>query len=69
MVSYKDIAGKHYSFSAGQYFEVRLEYSELTPDQFTQKMLGYKESLNSYFEESRTLEKEIQKQLTGLNYE
>ena len=69
VVSYKDIAGKHYSFSAGQYFEVRIEYSELTPDQFTQKMLGYKESLNSYFEESRTLEKEIQKQLTGLNYE
>ena len=30
-VSYADIEGKKFSFSAGQYFEVRIEYVELTP--------------------------------------
>lgn len=37
-VSYADIEGKKLSFSAGQYFEVKIEYVELTPEEFAEKI-------------------------------
>ncbi len=69
VVSYEQIAKKNYSFSAGQYFDVKIEYTDITPEEFTEKMEGFKSSLDSLFAESKTLEKEIQKQLNGLKYE
>jgi type I restriction enzyme M protein len=69
VVSYDDIAAKNYSLSAGQYFEVRIEYSALTPAQFAAKMQGFSSNLDGLFKESAGLEKEIKKQLTGLRYE
>lgn len=69
VVSYDQIKEKNYSFSAGQYFEVRIEYVDITPDAFAAKMDAFKSNLNNLFAESRELEKEIQKQLGGLKYE
>jgi type I restriction enzyme M protein len=69
VVSYDQIKEKNYSFSAGQYFEVKIEYTDITPAEFETKMNGFKSSLDSLFAESKTLEKEIQKQLNGLKYE
>jgi type I restriction enzyme M protein len=69
VVSYDQIKEKNYSFSAGQYFEVKIEYTDITPADFATKMNGFKTNLDSLFSESKTLEKEIQKQLNGLNYE
>lgn len=69
VVSYDQIKEKNYSFSAGQYFEVKIEYTDITPAQFETKMNGFKTNLESLFAESKTLEKEIQKQLDGLEYE
>lgn len=69
VVSYEQIAEKNYSFSAGQYFDVKIEYTDITPEAFAEKMDGYKANLDSLFAESKTLELEIQKQLNGLNYE
>jgi type I restriction enzyme M protein len=68
-VSYEQIREKNYSFSAGQYFDVKIEYTDLTPKQFAEKMNTYKENLDSLFAESQKLEKEIKKQLGGLKYE
>lgn len=68
-VSYEQIKDKNYSFSAGQYFDVKIEYSDLTPKQFAAKMDGFKQNLDSLFAESKELEKEIKKQLGGLKYE
>jgi type I restriction enzyme M protein len=68
VVSYEQIAEKNYSFSAGQYFEVKIEYTDITPEQFTAKMEGFKSNLDALFTDSKTLEKEIQKQLNGLKY-
>ena len=31
MVSYNQIAEKNYSLSAGQYFDVKIEYTDITP--------------------------------------
>ena len=69
VVSYEQIAEKNYSFSAGQYFDVKIEYTDITPEEFAAKMEGFKANLDSLFAESKTLEKEIQKQLNGLKYE
>jgi type I restriction enzyme M protein len=69
VVSYEQIKDKNYSFSAGQYFDVKIEYTDITPKQFTAKMDGFKQNLDSLFAESKELEKEIKKQLGGLKYE
>jgi type I restriction enzyme M protein len=68
VVSYKQIKAKNYSFSAGQYFDVKIEYSNITPQQFTAKVDGFKENLASLFEESKELEKDIKKQLGSLTF-
>ena len=69
VVSYEQIKEKNYSFSAGQYFEVKIEYTDITPKDFMVKMDGYKKNLDTLFAESETLEKEIKEQLETLRYE
>lgn len=69
VVNYDDIVAKNYSLSAGQYFDVKIEYTDITPQEFDQKLQGFQNRLNSMFAESRKLEKEIEKQLGGLVYE
>ncbi|EOI3358977.1 TPA: SAM-dependent DNA methyltransferase [Klebsiella pneumoniae subsp. pneumoniae] len=69
VVSYDEIASKNYSFSAGQYFEVKIEYTDMTPEQFAAKMKGFAENLESLFNQSRELEAEIKKQMAGLKYD
>lgn len=68
-VSYKDIEEKKLSFSAGQYFEVKVEYVELTPEEFVEKMNGFTTRLDELFSESRRLEDEIKQQLGRVKYE
>ncbi len=68
VVGYEQIKEKNYSFSAGQYFDVKIEYADITPAAFEAKMEGFKTNLDSLFAESKILEKEIQKQLNGLKY-
>lgn len=69
VVSYEEIAAKNYSLSAGQYFDVKIEYIELTPAQFAAKIQGFSDNLDVLFKESTRLEKAIKKQLEGLRYE
>ncbi len=68
-VSYSDIEAKNYSLSAGQYFDVKIEYVDITPEQFAEKLQGFTGNLDSLFSQSRELEAEIKKQLAGLKYE
>lgn len=69
VVTAKDIVEKNYSFSAGQYFEVKIEYVDITAEEFAEKMKGYTDNLEEMFAESRRLEDEIKKQLKGLKYD
>ncbi|MGE6530358.1 HsdM family class I SAM-dependent methyltransferase [Pseudomonas sp. NPDC077382] len=68
-VSYKDIEAKNYSLSAGQYFDVKIDYVDITPEQFSERIQGFTSNLDSLFGQSRELESEIRKQLAGLKYE
>jgi len=69
VVGYDEIAAKNYILSAGQYFEVKIEYVDLTPAEFTAKMRVFTDNLDQLFKESGDLEQEIWKQLAVLNYE
>ena len=69
VVDYEQIVAKNYSLSAGQYFEVKIEYSDLTPAQFAEKIQCVTDKLDVMFKESAVLEQEIKKQLAGLRYE
>lgn len=69
VVSYDDIAAKNYSLSAGQYFDVKIEYVDITPAQFAEKMQGFTSNLDNLFHKSRELEIQVKKQLAGLKYE
>lgn len=69
VVSAEEIIAKNYSFSAGQYFEVKIEYVDITAQEFAEKMKNYTDTLDSLFAESHRLENEIKKQLGGLRYE
>lgn len=69
VVSYEEIAEKNYSFSAGQYFDIKIEYSDISTEDFAKKIQNYEKNLSNYFNESRQLEDQIFSQLKGLKYE
>ena len=69
VVSKEEIAAKNYSFSAGQYFEVKIEYTDITAEDFAEKMTGFENRLVDLFQQGNTLDFEIQKQLKGLKYD
>ena len=68
-VTYEEITEKNYSFSAGQYFEVKIEFEELSQEEFTKRMIAYSTRLNELFVEGEILEKSIKEHLGELKYE
>ena len=69
VVSADDVRNKNYSFSAGQYFDVRIDYVDITADEFAEKMNTFQSNLQEYFKEGAKLEKQILEQLKSLKYE
>jgi type I restriction enzyme M protein len=69
VVSYDELIEKNHSFSAGQYFDVKIEYVDITHDEFETRMNEFKSNLTDLFKESNSLEKEIQMNLERLDYE
>lgn len=65
-VSYDDIKAKNYSLSAGQYFEVKIDYVDISEDEFNARMSAYITGLEKKFSDSHKLETEIMKQIGGL---
>ncbi|MCZ4241088.1 class I SAM-dependent DNA methyltransferase [Alteromonas macleodii] len=69
VVSYDDIAAKNYSLSAGQYFEIKIQYADITEQEFYSKVKEFETSLNNMFSESKALETAISQRLGRLKYE
>jgi type I restriction enzyme M protein len=69
VVDYEEIKEKNYSFSAGQYFEIKIEYVDITEEEFKEKMSDFEKNLSEYFKESKKLEGEIFSNLKDLEYE
>lgn len=68
-VTYDEIIAKKYSLSAGQYFDVKIEYVELSQEEFAERMLAYQTKLQGYFDEGAKLQGEIMEQLKKVKYE
>lgn len=68
-VSYEDLQAKKCSLAAGQYFDVKIEYVELTQDEFKAKMDEFTVNLQKLFNEGDELQKEIMEQLKKVKYE
>lgn len=67
-VTYDEIKNKGYSLSAGQYFDIKIDYVDITADEFNARMANYKSELAGQFAESHRLEEEIMKQLDSLEF-
>ena len=59
---------KNYSFSAGQYFEVKIEHIDITPEEFNANMAARKERLTALFTKGHELEMSIQAQMRSFEY-
>ena len=66
LVPFDTLKEKNYSFSAGQYFEVKIEYVDITAEEFQQRMDAYMTRLTQRFQKGKELEDSIMKQMGGL---
>ncbi len=66
LVTYADIKEKNFSLSAGQYFEVKIEHTDITPKEFKARIIDFEENLQKLFAASKNLEKEISNNLNSL---
>ena len=67
-VTYDEIKEKGYSLSAGQYFDIKIDYVDITEEEFNQRMANYKQTLTEQFAESHRLEDEIMAQFDALKF-
>lgn len=66
VVSFDEVAAKQYSFSAGHYFDVKIEFEEVSPEMFAKKITEYKKTITQMSKRGLILDEEIQKTLDKL---
>lgn len=69
IVSFDALKEKGYSFSAGQYFEIKIEHIDITAEEFQSRMDGYKSNLSELFAKGDKLQVSILREIGGLAYE
>ena len=68
VVSYDELEAKNYSMSAGQYFEIKIEYVDISEEEFMARKNNLKKELDILFQKSEHLNSEIKKELSKLIY-
>lgn len=69
IVTLNEIKENKYSFSAGQYFPIEIEYVEITKKEFDIRINDYKKNIKELADASDKLMLDILKQLDNMNYE
>jgi type I restriction enzyme M protein len=69
ILDYSQLKEKNYSLSAGQYFDVKIKYVELSQEEFDKKIHNHKSKLNSLFADGKSTEELIISKLEALKYE
>ena len=67
LVSLDEITQKKFSFSAGQFFKVKIDYVDITEEEFQNKMQNFQADLKKFFAEGHELEQNIFSQLQNLH--
>lgn len=60
---------KNYSLSAGQYFEIKIQHTDITEEEFNSRIANYQSELGDLFTRSDSLGKQIKENLRKLNYD
>ena len=69
VISNESIAAKNYSLSAGQYFDIKIEYEDITKEDFKRKVANYSTKLDEMAKKSQKLGEQIQANLKMIKYE
>lgn len=67
VVSHDEIKAKGYTLSAGQYFDVKIEYVPITAEEFKEKISGFKSRLAELNKKGAELDRTIDEQLSRLH--
>ena len=67
-VTYDKIKGKNYSLSAGQYFDIKIEFVEITEEEFQQKLADFQSELEELTNQGNELDKKIAEGLKKLRF-
>ena len=65
-VTYDAIKEKNYSLSAGQYFDVKIEYIDITQEEYEKMIDGFNSDFDKYVKETTQFQQEISKILKEL---
>ncbi len=68
VVTHDEIKAKGYTLSAGQYFDVKIEYVPITADEFEAKIAGFKSRLAELNKKGAELDREIEHGLDRLRF-
>ena len=69
VVNYDEIKNKNYSFSTGQYFEIKIEVKEMSNEEFNNTIKEYSSIIKESLTNNINIEKEILDVLEELTYE
>lgn len=65
-VTNEQIKEKNYSFSAGQYFDVKIEYVDISQEEYDKMIEDFNKDFATYVNETLEFQKTIKEQLVGL---
>lgn len=66
LVTNKEIEDKNYSFSAGQYFEVKIDYVDISQEEYDKMISDFNNDFATYVAETLAFQASIKEQLEGL---
>lgn len=69
VVSNERIKQRKYSYSAGHYFSLKVDFNEISDEEFTEKISTYSANLDNYFAMGNKLEKEIKQWIEVFKHE
>ena len=65
-VSLSEVKDNNYSFSAGQYFDVKIEYDDISSEEFSKNMINYNKKLDELFLNDENIKEELKHSLEAL---
>ena len=68
-VTNDQIKEKDYSFSAGQYFEIKIPHIDIAEEEFNSRIENYKKDLSELFDKDDELRAKIKENFEKLKYE
>ncbi len=68
-VTYEDLKTKDYSFNAAIYFDIKIDYEDISPEEFSKRINDSLAKLDAFANESEILKNQIANNLLNLDYE